>query len=958
MIKNKTKIFLTLLIATLIFNVNSVFAGNATAKLTSNTKTGIKFKNGGNYYDSRFTITPNNGGATRTAYCVDPGYSATSAGWDVTCSSAGKSSALYCIIKSNKSDTAKQLAIRMYASNAGKLSKNLTAAGKAVQAYATDSSALTSSNESEKQILKDATELYNSCNDNKKTELTSSSGEISFGAQNVVSSDANGHIVKIPISATPGTVKRNELEISCESNACSVEILNWNKSTGSGEIKVTITDPSVCDYTLQAFLPDKTGSNGSSCEVFYCMGQKTWQSVVYCGDPDEVKTPAGKKKYKVGGDFGKIYCDNKDCKEETKIEIPYFCDDSENNKLTVTAPIDAKSCIIGGYDEAGNSYQDGSVKSKYCSVYCKEDYEISLPGAQYTNSGEYFDLNPTKIKLTKTCYAGGPKGAVGGIDRDQYIEDIQQQQKDLIDAYNKYSERKAQTAAVAAGSADSTLETKDCDENTYYKKTKSNIPYTAYKITGCSNSTGVCTIAKDGNAKTEVTWGKEYATTPDSSISNSATSLDGYSCTQNSNGKYNCTRACSSTLAFDDEDGPDPISFNTVKNKQTIIEKTITDYKKCFNWNFDVCLNEIVDFDYSEPYSDIDYSEVPNTETKGDISYAYGTDLSGSNIDGDVSLETIMYTGCDEESGCSLSTEATKISTKAKYTKETRNGYVEYDNTTQFKTNYPHGTIDTVTNPDDVKSPYEYLGAVFPVALKRDQGVYNWTLSFKNLGEKFADGGCSTGRIDEVANAIGKTLNTELGYACVYVVDCDDCDYECVCPDNLPTGYECVVTKTDQEGQICEFTEPTPKCPDCDVYCINCIFDGDDAYNYRTISLSDINPTNRTLGYNWSNYKGQETKKDIEKVNESAYKKPEYSYTLTATQMKEIRDYNKAKGTYIASDLTYQDKTINGKKYTNLVGLSTFLDEDSKKYFTENTRNDDWTPWTGAMEDGVGPAWK
>lgn len=978
MIKNKAKLFLTLLSTILLFNNESVNAANATAYYNGNGGvTGISYTYNGKTYaynDTRFKVVPySNPNASYEAFCVDPGYSASSKGFAVTCSSAGSSEIIGCILNKTTDPTTRQLAIRMAAvdSRSGIPHKSLKSLGQAIQGYIGGGGTLTATGEAATNVLNAAKQAYNECitvtGSGASNEANSNPYNFQFKNKKVIQSDANGYAATYEIKSSK-TINKNNLKISCENNECAVTINNWNGKEGS--ITVTVK-PGVCSYTLQAYFStgnnDNGGGNGNSCEVFYCTGTYSYQSVIYCGNPEEIDEPqaertdttsgGGSINGETDGTYNEIYCKDNKCNDETKINIPYFCDSGENT-MTVEAPSDAKSCIIGGKDEAGNSYKDASIKSPYCSVYCKEDYEIKLPGAQYTNSGEYFDLNPTKIKLTKTCYAGGPKGATGGIDTEQYIKDIIQEQKDMIDAYNKYSERKAQTDAVAQNSPTSTVESKDCDGNTYSKKTTSSIPYTAYKITKCNENTGVCQISKE-DKQTSVTWGKEYSTTPASTVSNSSTSLDGYSCTQNANGKYNCSRACSSTLTFDDEDGPDKIAYSTVQTHQDNIEEIIKDYKICFNWKFDICLDEAVDFKYSEPYSSINYDKA--NESIGDISSSYGTDLNGSDVTGATTLETISYTGC-EESGCKNNkNEAKNISVKAKYAKKTREGNAEYDNTTHFQTNYPHGTIDTLPNgytEKDLKENYEYLGAVFPVALKTEQGVYNWTLSFSSLGQYFDKNQCKTGRINDVANALGKTLSTDLGYACVYVVDCPECKYECVCPDNLPTGYECVVEKTDEPGTICKFIEPDPKCPDCDVYCVNCIFNGDDTYNYRTISLTDINPNERSLGVNWSNQKGQETEKEIESANESAYKKPEYSYTLTATQMKEIRDYNKEKGTYVATDLTYEDATIGDVKYTNFKGISSFLNTKGNKYFTENARSTEWKPWTGTTENGIGPSWK
>lgn len=68
--------------------------------------------------------------------------------------------------------------------------------------------------------------------------------------------------------------------------------------------------------------------------------------------------------------------------------------------------IDIKECIINKLDINNNSYKDTKLVddgNKYCGVYCKEDYDITVPGIKETESGRQFEIN-TKLKGTKSCY--------------------------------------------------------------------------------------------------------------------------------------------------------------------------------------------------------------------------------------------------------------------------------------------------------------------------------------------------------------------------------------------------------------------------------------------------------------------------------------------------------------------------------------------------------------------------
>ena len=175
--------------------------------------------------------------------------------------------------------------------------------------------------------------------------------------------------------------------------------------------------------------------------------------------------------------------------------------------------------------------------------------------------------------------------------------------------------------------------------------------------------------------------------------------------------------------------------------------------------------------------------------------------------------------------------------------------------------------------------------------------------------------------------------------------------------------------------------------------CKTCIYDGDsNNFKYRTISLNNVFPNScttgtcmeeqRKQGYNWdktASTKAKVTLEEIEEAGDKVYETAEYSYTLTPSQMNEIRKYNKSVGTYANSTtpagspfngqnaLQCEQTTINGLTYS-IRCLSTFLNDTSNTYFTTNKRNNSFTLWTESdycpsgnclsREDGIGPSWK
>ncbi len=114
--------------------------------------------------------------------------------------------------------------------------------------------------------------------------------------------------------------------------------------------------------------------------------------------------------------------------------------EEKSNKCQTPTENNVKSCIINGEDKNGNSYQATDLVSdgnKYCSVWCKEDYKITLPGTQNVMSGTYFSLQ-ANVKGTKTCYTSN-------IDIDTFKSDINIAQNELQAAFNAYNSARNNT---------------------------------------------------------------------------------------------------------------------------------------------------------------------------------------------------------------------------------------------------------------------------------------------------------------------------------------------------------------------------------------------------------------------------------------------------------------------------------------------------------------------------------
>lgn len=623
------------------------------------------------------------------------------------------------------------------------------------------------------------------------------------------------------------------------------------------------------------------------------------------------------------------------CKEQTQFNVPTYCDDAGEEKITIKAPNDVKYCILNGKDEAGNTYKmtgQGLDNNPYCAVFCKEDYEITMPGATYSDSGRYFELQNTVVKAKRTCYATNPKGNSDdpAIDIEQFIADVRSKQQELIEAKEAYLKAKATEQAPIETHTES-----DCD-GTYEWFTKDSVSYTGVELGNCDAQTGVCQFRNATHSTESYRWG-----TSSNKHTEQSTSPQNYGeeiCV----GDRNTTEAPDFASMRANAEG----RLNEIQNQ---LRTMIDHMEKCYSWVNNLCLDTLVNFDYNEQYStNINYELVAGggTFVGKNATYKSGSKTIDNNYTANenASLESPGYVFCNTEI-CNYSNVAKDISTlrnKLYFRKIEVDGSAEYANTQAFQTNYPSGTIDTVADPSAIRYNYSYLGTVFPVALNTPTGVYNWTLNFSKLGQYNEGESCRNGRLDEVAKALNKSTSAGLQYVCVYVVDCPDCDYECL----DPSGNNCIIP------------DPKPQCPDCDVYCENCIFDGDESTFFFRIIGSDTNPNDRGLGNNLTNAKGEETLKAIESAGENIYKEPEYTFVIDALKMQAIRKHNRETGTYIEQNLNYG--AVNG--VGNIAGYSSFLRDGNngvnKKYFVSGTLNNDWTLWSGDTDANTGPAWK
>ncbi len=443
-------------------------------------------------------------------------------------------------------------------------------------------------------------------------------------------------------------------------------------------------------------------------------------------------------------------------------------------------------------------------------------------------------------------------------------------------------------------------------------------------------------------------------------------------------------------------------------NLTNSIEQLANEFSQCTSlngWNNDMNFNPTISYEYNN------YTTYPNNYSSG----TFGKISETSEI-----KNTYCYSSTDGHYNCTgYSTEVPDPNNLKKYTyygctKNSNGTYNCYDR--QLSINMPVGIEKTVTKtatyaPSRSFNSYHQYGTVktgdlcsgtgfnnclwtrlpetaLPIELKTGKGAFPYKIKISNIGQYNDKNslGRLVGNDNSVLNVYNKqgqkcsvsddgtkqnfeTLTSEIGYVCGYINNCDECGVSC-------SGESCNITC--DEG--------------CKMKCKTCIYDGEsNNFKYRTISLNNVFPNSCTTscttgqrkeGYNWdktASTKAKVTLEEIEETGDKVYETAEYSYTLTPSQMNEIRKYNKAVGTYANSTtpagrpfnnqiaLQCEQTTINGLTYS-IRCLSTFLNDTSNTYFTTNKRDTNFTLWTESgycpsgnclsREDGIGPSWK
>jgi len=746
-------------------------------------------------------------------------------------------------------------------------------------------------------------------------------------------------------------------------------------------------------------------------------------------------------------------CQNINC--SPTVSIPGTCSDFNENGEYLTGSISdinlksnscnsatnpVKQCVLGGKDATGTSYEATADFSgnKYCKVYCKENYDFKLPTARLSTSGEYFTLT-MGISGTRSCYTSSavdssmPIG-VNSDGTNQFEKDLEEARHAIIDAWNEYNHWLEGTNSSHQYERIIRDSNSDCIKEEYKEDCSDYCDQNGQNChTECSSYK---TCVENCKAKDEWTQIYHYW---DYTVYN----YDGSSGTAHqdeiTNGGGSCFKC-----GCDGKDGVSQIPVfrqraENIKNNRLIpainrFYSIIKEYNDCSgkltvnnplnlgnksftssSWENNMIFKPEVTFHYNENYlENVNGNFVSKGELNEKSSYEYckgnvdnsyncsnGVKASSNTLPNTATI-TKSFVLCDTN-GCR---PVSITYSGAQWVKKEKNASDIYGPNRTFSTLTPYGTIKV--GQDGTSKFYTNLpDDALPIKLMTKTGAYPFKFTFKNIGQSNINN--QPGRLIGDNNSVlmefnnlpsslkcsgtdklkaeDATATVDGGYVCHYINNCPDCTGKC---------------EPDEKCELCLPDDPScndPCTDNCTAYCKNCIFDGKrSTYTFRPISLNKINPNPRESeyeGWNWNNeYKGQITQKEIEADGEKIYEKPQFSITLTTSDLSKIREYNDKAGSFVNAklpdgmsnengeeDAIYCEKiTINGIEY-HVKCRSTFLDiiDERRGYGTIHeriTRDEDgfelfiddavqqitgcgkMNNYACLAETGIGPSWR
>lgn len=354
--------------------------------------------------------------------------------------------------------------------------------------------------------------------------------------------------------------------------------------------------------------------------------------------------------------------------------------------------------------------------------------------------------------------------------------------------------------------------------------------------------------------------------------------------------------------------------------------KNITDIEACsLGWDNSYTKNPEISFDYDEEYIEkllgkenglkfVPAEDKKTTETKW---FCNGTDVNrtydqciGAQATNNAKTTTITVKECTTTNATTYSCkDVQKQIPTTKYAKVATKFEATYTPQSVFYTKYSTGVIEINKDGNNkytkldsyldskIDESIKIRSGSLPVSLKDGKGVYNYNIKFSNVGEYFdKDGYGRLAGANEAVTLVNDGTTFKGTYVCAYVVNCPEC--KVACKEDPKRGIFCTLDSGDE-----------PECVG------TCAFDSNfgELYSIHQTSITNFNPTGRTLGANLTTQKGEALIDSIISKGESIYNEPEYSFTFTPAVISYLRNVN------ANSDNGYLSDNMNCMLYSDVL---------------------------------------
>lgn len=569
---------------------------------------------------------------------------------------------------------------------------------------------------------------------------------------------------------------------------------------------------------------------------------------------------------------GKYY--GKDGKEVTYEEYLEQCSDIPANECP------EPDAIIAGVCEVSSRYSDpeswecivqndkyalegqSTFAKKYCPVYCRETVTSIFPGSgNVYQAGQYFTVGssglgntwePVSFTGIRECRATKEAGTTNwGIDYEQWLSDYNAIVEQMPEAYDDWQKENARVNNVVTSTTNKE-EGNGCDvyEREYVG---------AARLGTCQDEWGnsvTCWVCDRGWAEGNQCFDDVYQYT-DPLIVN----------TYQYNEVTYTDQGCGSVAGYN---ASYETTYKDLESDKIAMEQAMRD---CSNMNTPYKLNPQINFSYTAD---------PNYSYTGELKSSEPDDTSGvATSDRPGSTSTVYYyecsgnyVACSRVKSGSITFNEVDVDSKVTITEKTAT-YTLPDGLYRYVSKVD-GSV-TPTLPSDLAGSGAYIdlgGSVIPISVSMIPGRYNISLNFSRIGHINNSG---TAHFDQFTNTSGTK--------------------EYSCPINI---------LNDIEGRECEREDKPAYCDEGGSE--NCT--GTDCLRangidiiYRTIKLGSeevafpsTDGDGREPGANWAGEGVVDTYITNNRgvSGDEVYNlEPLYTITLTPTNIKEIRRYNR-----------------------------------------------------------------